>query len=372
MRRAQAGKRRHKVDAARRVGGVTQVGNFLGVVDELQVVAQPGLNSAGVAHVALEHVLGHAVHAPRERARKPVRAGDKLVTDIHHDRAAGAIRGLGHATAVAALCKQGGVAVAQHAVNGHGRRQKAAQVRRAEQAVGIGHLRQAGRVDTEGFAHRLAPAAATQVEELRATGVGPVATELGAARERPDHPSVNRAKAKLARRSGLSSRRRVCENPSHLARRIVGREHQTRRVAHQLGHALAGGQLVTQFTGAGALPHHGVAQRLARRTVPGNGGLTLVGNANAGDVGRVDPGLLHHGARHGQNVGRDLSRIMAHPAGLVDDLAMRAVGTMNQMAALVHQQRLGALRRLIDSDDVFAHVLSHSFRQSKDSLADKE
>ena len=45
---------------------------------------------------------------------------------------------------------------------------------------------------------------------------------------------------------------------------------------------------------------------------------------------------------------------------------------MNQMAALVHQQRLGALRGLIDSDDVFAHVLSHSFRQIKDSLADKE
>ena len=63
---------------------------------------------------------------------------------------------------------------------------------------------------------------------------------------------------------------------------------------------------------------------------------------------------------------------MAHPAGLVDDLTMCAVGTMNQMAALVHQQRLGTLRGLIDSDDVFAHVLSHSFRQIKDSLADKE
>ena len=63
---------------------------------------------------------------------------------------------------------------------------------------------------------------------------------------------------------------------------------------------------------------------------------------------------------------------MAHPAGLVDNLAMRAIGTMNQMAALVYQQRLGALRGVIDSDDVFAHVLSHSFHQIEDDLTDKE
>ena len=176
----------------------------------------------------------------------------------------------------------------------------------------------------------------------------------------------------LTRRRGLGSRRNVREDPSHLARRIVGREHQTRCVTHQLCHAFARRKLVTQLAGAGTLPHHGVAQRFARRAVPGNGGLALVGDANTGNVGRIDPGLLHHGTRHGQHVGGDLDRIMAHPAGIIDNLAMRAVGTMNQMAALVHQQRLRALRGLIDSDDVFAHVLSHSFRQIKDSLADKE
>ena len=301
-----------------------------------------------------------------------MRAGNELVADVHHDRAAGAIGRLGHTAAVATLREQGRMAVAEHAVNGHGCRQKAAQVRRAEQAIGIGHLRQAGHVDAKGLAHRLAPAATAQVKELRAAGVGPVTAELRAARERPDHPGIDGAQAQLARCRGLGSRGNVRENPGHLARRIVGREYQTRRVAHQVGHTLARGQLVAQLAGAGALPHHGVAQRLARRAVPGNGGLALVGDADAGNVGRVDPGLLHHGTRYGQHIGGNLGRIMVHPAGLVDNLAMRAVGTMNQMAALVHQQRLGALRGLIDSDDVFAHVLSHSFRQIKDSLADKE
>ena len=259
---------------------------------------------------------------------------------------------------MAALGKQGGMAVAQHAVHRHGCRQKAAQVRHAEQAIGIGHLRQASRIDAKGLAHRLAPAATAQVEELRAAGIGPVAAELRAARERPDHPGIDGAQTQLTCRRGLGSRGNVRENPSHLARRIVGREYQARRVAHQLGHALARGQLVAQLTGAGALPHHGVAQWLARRAPPGNSSLALVGNADAGDVGRIDPGLLHHGARHGQHVGGDLGWIMAHPASLVNNLAMWAIGTMNQMAALVHQQRLGALRGLIDSDDVFAHVLS--------------
>ena len=256
------------------------------------------------------------------------------------------------------------MAVAEHAVNGHGCRQKAAQVRRAEQAIGIGHLRQAGHVDAKGLAHRLAPAATAQVKELRAAGVRPVAAELRAARERPDHPGIDGAQTQLTRRLGLGSRGNFRENPGHLARRIVGREYQTRRVAHQVGHTLACGQLVAQLAGAGALPHHGVAQRIARRAVPGNGGLALVGDADAGDVGRVDPSLLHHGTRHGQHIGGNLGRIMAHPAGLVDNLAMRAIGTMNQMAALVHQQRLGALRGLIDSDDVAAH--GHPFQNECD------
>ena len=268
---------------------------------------------------------------------------------------------------MAALGKQGGMAVAEYAVNGHGRRQKAAQIRHAEQAIGIGHLRQASCIDAKGLAHRLAPAATAQVEELRAAGIGPVAAKLRAARERPDHPGIDGAQTQLACRRGLGSRGNVRENPSHLARRIVGREYQTRRVAHQLGHTLARGQLVAQLTGAGALPHHGVAQRLARRAPPGNGGLALVGDADAGDVGRIDPGLLHHGTRHGQNIGGNLGRIMAHPAGLVDNLAVRAIGTMNQMAALVHQQRLGALRGLIDSDDVAAH--GHPFQNECDKGA---
>ena len=223
---------------------------------------------------------------------------------------------------MAALRKQGRMAIAQHAVHRHGSRQKATQVRCAKQAIGIGHLRQAGRIDTKSLAHRLAPAATAQVKELRAAGIGPVAAELRAARERPDHPGIDGAQAQLARRSGLGSRGNVREDPGHLARRVVGREHQTRRVANQLGHAFARSKLVAQLAGAGALPHHGVAQRLARRAPPGNGSLALVGNTDAGDVGRIDPSLLHHGARHGQHVGGDLGRIMTHPAGLVDNLAM--------------------------------------------------
>ena len=154
-----------------------------------------------------------------------MRAGNELVADVHHDRAAGAIGRLGHAAAVAALGKQGGMAIAEHTVNGHGRRQKAAQIRHAEQAIGIGHLWQAGHVNAKGLAHRLAPAATAQVEELRAAGVGPVAAELRAARERPDHPGIDGAQAQLARCSGLGSRGNVREDPGHLARRVVGREH---------------------------------------------------------------------------------------------------------------------------------------------------
>ena len=59
------------------------------------------------------------------------------------------------------------------------------------------HLRQAGRIDAKGLAHRLAPAATAQVEELRAAGIGPVTAKLRAARERPDHPGIDGAQTQI-------------------------------------------------------------------------------------------------------------------------------------------------------------------------------
>lgn len=101
-----------------------------------------------------------------------------------------------------------------------------------------------------------------------------------------------------------------------------------------------------------------------------NTNVKLIGISGGVSYGAL--GMSHHSAQDiaamsaipNMHVSGDLGRIMAHPAGLVDNLAMRAIGTMNQMAALVHQQCLRTLRGLVDSDDVAAH--SHPFQNECD------
>jgi hypothetical protein len=70
----------------------------------------------------------------------------------------------------------------------------------------------------------------------------------------------------------------------------VGVDHEPGLLGDQLG--LAGGaQRVARRRGAAVLPDDRVRDRRARRAIPDDGGLALVGDANAGHVARRHAGL---------------------------------------------------------------------------------
>ena len=72
--------------------------------------------------------------------------------------------------------------------------------------------------------------------------------------------------------------------------------------------------------GAAVLPDDGIADRLSGRAVPDQRGLALIGDADRGDVARVEPGLVQRLARGGELAFPDLDRVVLDPARLRIDL----------------------------------------------------
>ena len=213
-------------------------------------------------------------------------------------------------------------------------------------------------VDAKEPAGARRPGEFLDVKELCAARVGVIAAKLCSVREGPDHPRVDGTEAELAGARGLGGGRHALHDPGHLGGRVVGRERETRAIADALGRAVNPRDGVTHVLRARALPHDRVAEGVACARVPRNGGLALVGDADARNVGRVDALGLHHLARHGEHVGGDLGRVVAHPTALVHLLLVATVGAADKPARLVHQKGLGALCGLVDADDVATHGAS--------------
>ena len=105
----------------------------------------------------------------------------------------------------------------------------------------------------------------------------------------------------------------VVEDPFQLGGRKIGVDDKAGLLPEALGVA-AGFQLVAEGAGPPALPDDGVVDRLAGVTVPDDGGLALVGDADGGDVRGRRADLVHRRQSHAQLGGPDLVGVVLHPA----------------------------------------------------------
>ena len=105
VRRGKSRKGRHQNCLISRVGPCDQIFRLTRGRDQLQVIFQPGDHSPGVVDISLQAVECPAVHLIRNGGRQS-RIRDHLVSDIHHDRRTGAVRGLDHAFRAAVLPEQ--------------------------------------------------------------------------------------------------------------------------------------------------------------------------------------------------------------------------------------------------------------------------
>ena len=116
----------------------------------------------------------------------------------------------------------------------------------------------------------------------------------------------------------------VVQNPLGLGPGEVGGQRQPGG-GGVLARALLATQRGADAVGAGVLPDDGVVHRLTGRALPHHRCLTLIGDADRGDVRRFEVRVGQRSRGHVAQVVPDLDRVVLHPTGLREDLLVLAL-----------------------------------------------
>ena len=278
-----------------------------GAAYQADVVAEPLDERASVRDGALEPVhRSRGVELVRERGEQAAVGDDWAGAGVQHEEAPRAERALGFARLEAGLPDEGGVLVPERRGDGKARE------RRTRLAV---HLR--GRPDLR--KHRCGhPDHVEQVQQrpARVRHVRDVTTA-----HVPDQPRIHRAEQDLAILGPFTQAGDVIQQPADLGTREVSGDRQpgllTEAVLSELPR-----QLPTDAVGARVLPVYGVVHRRSRPAIPQHGRLPLVGDSERTQVSSRKLGLLQRHADDRQHVPPDLLRVVLHPTGSREVLAM--------------------------------------------------
>ena len=149
----------------------------------------------------------------------------------------------------------------------------------------------------------------------------------------------------------------VVQDPLDLGAREVGRQRQA-DLGPEAVLAAVLAELVDVDVGARVLPDDRVVDGLAGVLVPDDRGLALVGDADGGDVGGGDAGLLE-GALDDLLAARpDLRRIVLDPARLGVDLLVLLLVDRDDAAGVVEDHEAGARGALVEGSDVLRHAVT--------------
>ena len=159
-----------------------------------------------------------------------------------------------------------------------------------------------------------------------------------AAGELPDEPGVDRAAHELARVGALLRARDLIEDPTDLGPGEVRVDHQAGALAHQPFVAIRA-QSLADGRASPALPDDGGMDRTARRTLPHDGRLALVRNADRGDLARVEARTREGFAPDRDGRREDLLGIVLDVSRRGIELPYLAVGASPDGAGLVENDR---------------------------------
>ena len=310
--RAQARERRHHIAA---VGVLDLAGHILGVpgfFQQLELVPQPLDGGTGHENGALQRVMYFAVQAPGNGGDQAVLGEHRLLARVHQHEAAGAERIFCLAGGKAGLAEERRLLVACRArdfdavAKVHG-------VSPLIKAAGGHGVRQHTFGDIKLFQNLIVPLQGVDVEHHGAAGVGIIRDMDLATGQLPNEPGLHGAKQQLARLGLFPRAGHVVQNPFQLGGGEIGVNDKAGLLAEFLRQAF-GLELVAVGAGAAALPDDGVVNGLAGVTVPHDGGLALVGDADGRNVRRAGSHLVHSRKCHAQLGGPDLIGVVLHPA----------------------------------------------------------
>src|SRR5215207_878910 len=172
--------------------------------------------------------------------------------------------------------------------------------------------------------------------------------------EAPDQKAVDRAECQFALLRARAGILHMVEYPRNLGPREI-------RIEQQAG-ARDNARLVTSFfegrtdvCRAAVLPHDRPVNGLSAPAIPNDRGLALVGDADAGDFLRPDPGLAYRAPACGQHRSPQVFGLMLHPPRLWKILAELLLRRRDDFAALVKNNGAGGSRALIDGENKRRH-----------------
>ena len=318
--------------------------------DQTQPVAQPLHGRARHEDAAFERIGALAAELIGDGGEQPAARMHGHAAGVQKREAAGTVGRLHHAGLDAGLADGGRLLVARHAKDRHRRAQDVgrgdAVIARAIHHLGQHRLRHAQQHLELGI-----PGALADVEQQAAACVGGVARMDLAAGQAPQQEALDRAEGQRALVGGGAGARDVLQDPGDLGAAEIGIEQQAGLLRDHL--------LVARLLQPGAhlrraaiLPDDGVVDRLAGRAVPHDGGLALVGDADADEVLRLEfrPGECC--AADLDHRRPDLFRIVLDPAGLREDLRQFLLRAGNRTTRGIEHDGAGAGGALVDGEDM--------------------
>src|SRR5580704_16354934 len=131
------------------------------------------------------------------------------------------------------------------------------------------------------------PVSGVNVEKHRARGVGFIGHVNLAVCQFPDEPGVNRSKGEFAPFRLFASPGNILQQPPNLGTRKVRVDYQARLALDEFFQTL-GSHLITDRCGPTVLPNDRVEDWFTCFSIPNQGGLTLVSDADGRDVLQIE------------------------------------------------------------------------------------
>jgi hypothetical protein len=128
----------------------------------------------------------------------------------------------------------------------------------------------------------------------------------------PKQPGIHRAKGELSLTSEPSSPFDMLKDPTHFRATEVSIQDKACLFLDQ-GCQTLGSEFITKRSGPTILPDNGWTNGFASLTVPGDGGLTLIGDTNGRDVLRLEARFADGGLGNLKLCLPNLIGIMFHP-----------------------------------------------------------
>ena len=225
----------------------------------------------------------------------------------------------------------------------------------AELGGAVLHLGQHRAGDIEHGEERVVPFAPVDVEEQRARGIGGVGDVDAAAGQPPDQIRIDRAEAQIAAHRFRAGAFHVIEQPGELGAGEIGIEQEAAR-GGDLRLAAGGAERRAEIGGAAILPDNGRMDRLAGLAIPHHHRLALVGDADGGDIGRLEPGLANCASAGGDHRAPDLLGIVLDPAGFGEILGKLALRHAGDAELAIEDDGARGRRALVDGENVVGHI----------------